>query len=388
MAIDVAHNEGPSPPTPSSSLLSISSKEEEIFVDHFLFNISSIVDNVWLGASRDRRLYGGEFAWPDGTILTSPTTYANWGFSNPTEDLSKSCLELKSRENRVKNSWTIDPGTWYNVPCSKHNVVVCQYLIRSIPSPQLMSQLSKLKKEVENLKKSVSSLEKGNDSLQKQADASKGEIGKLKQVDGMLQNEISSGKEEIRELKRTGMKLQKEIDEGKDETEKLKKAGVKLQKELDLQKVELQKEIDEGKDEIEKLKKAGVKLQKELDLQKVELQKEIDLQKVELQKGIDEGKDETEKLKKAGVELQKEVDLQKVEIEELKRMMTVLLENVITDIRFGKIEIKDVFNGYGYKDGEGYVITGAINWDRDEDVDTLERRKVQKFVNGTWLNVY
>jgi len=286
-----------------ASLLSIASVDEEEFVDFYLYNKSKIADNIWLSASKDS---SGEFRWPDGTSFSLTTTHKNWAFANPGDTFNRSCVEMRSRDNRSKNTWTVDPGTWYSVPCSKHNLVVCQYFIRSLPSPEVMTQFSQVKKDVGILKRLVSSLETNTESLQAQMNRSKDDIARLT---------------------RTG--------------------------------VELQAQIDTEKDDILKLRRTDEALQSELEVEKA-----------------------------AVAELKKEVTWMKGEIEELRRMMTVLLENVITDIRFGKVEIKDVYKGHGYEDGTGYVITGAINWDGDGDIDTLERRRVQKFVNGRWFDVY
>ncbi len=44
--------------------------------------------------------------------------------------------------------------------------------------------------------------------------------------------------------------------------------------------------------------------------------------------------------------------------------------------------------GAGFPDGEGYVVTGIMNWDENTCADSISRRKFQKFVNGKWYNVY
>ena len=64
-----------------------------------------------------------------------------------------------------------------------------------------------------------------------------------------------------------------------------------------------------------------------------------------------------------------------------------LNNNVVKDIRLGSIESVAAWNGPGYYDSWGYVLTGAINSNRDALIDTLTRRPLQKFIGGRWYTV-
>ncbi|EIG1875607.1 phage tail protein [Escherichia coli] len=64
-----------------------------------------------------------------------------------------------------------------------------------------------------------------------------------------------------------------------------------------------------------------------------------------------------------------------------------LNNNVVKDIRLGSIESVAAWNGPGYYDSWGYVLTGAINSNRDAFIDTLTRRPLQKFIGGKWYTV-
>ncbi len=64
-----------------------------------------------------------------------------------------------------------------------------------------------------------------------------------------------------------------------------------------------------------------------------------------------------------------------------------LNNNVVKDIRLGSVESVAAWNGPGYYDSWGYVLTGAINGNNDAYIDTLTRRPLQKFIGGQWYAV-
>ena len=59
----------------------------------------------------------------------------------------------------------------------------------------------------------------------------------------------------------------------------------------------------------------------------------------------------------------------------------------VQDIRLSTREGSQVWRGPGYGDQPPYVITGVLNSNRDDLPDTIYRRALQKFINGTWYNV-
>ncbi|OXA46704.1 uncharacterized protein LOC110856020 [Folsomia candida] len=198
-----------------ATLLQISSKDEEEFVDKLLFNISRYADNVWLGAVRDGPR--AQFRWLDGTSLNNFSVYQKWAYGNPTGDFMKNCVELRSRDNHNFNynlgssggnrpasagasggggdpappnpsSWWSSPsapgggsgggfpsspgadpgpnpnaffsrdqGNWYNVPCTKHNLVVCQ-ISQLVPEQVVQLQVVKTKKEITKLRMELDDL--------------------------------------------------------------------------------------------------------------------------------------------------------------------------------------------------------------------------------------
>ncbi|EBH6707885.1 phage tail protein [Salmonella enterica] len=59
----------------------------------------------------------------------------------------------------------------------------------------------------------------------------------------------------------------------------------------------------------------------------------------------------------------------------------------VRDIRLGYAESTRVWKAYGYDDNPPYVMTGITNFNKDEVIDTLVRRPLQKNINGTWYNI-
>ncbi|EBP5352960.1 phage tail protein [Salmonella enterica] len=59
----------------------------------------------------------------------------------------------------------------------------------------------------------------------------------------------------------------------------------------------------------------------------------------------------------------------------------------VQDIRLGSMEYAQVWDGPGYNDTPGYVITAITNSNGDELVDGANRRPLQKLIGGTWYNV-
>ncbi|EER7603142.1 phage tail protein, partial [Escherichia coli] len=58
----------------------------------------------------------------------------------------------------------------------------------------------------------------------------------------------------------------------------------------------------------------------------------------------------------------------------------------ITGIRLGGLSSVQTWNGPGWSDRSGYVVTGSVNGNRDELIDTTQVRPIQYCINGTWYN--
>ncbi|EIF1281334.1 hypothetical protein LFQ55_002600 [Salmonella enterica] len=62
-------------------------------------------------------------------------------------------------------------------------------------------------------------------------------------------------------------------------------------------------------------------------------------------------------------------------------------QTFVRDIRLGYLESNQVWRAWGYSDTPPYVITGVINSNTDDLIDTVVRRPLQKNINGTWYNI-
>ena len=58
----------------------------------------------------------------------------------------------------------------------------------------------------------------------------------------------------------------------------------------------------------------------------------------------------------------------------------------ITGIRLGGLSSVQTWNGPGWSDRSGYVVTGSVNGNRDELIDTTQARPIQYCINETWYN--
>ncbi|EQQ99393.1 phage tail protein [Escherichia coli] len=58
----------------------------------------------------------------------------------------------------------------------------------------------------------------------------------------------------------------------------------------------------------------------------------------------------------------------------------------ITGIRLGGLSSVQTWNGPGWSDRSGYVVTGSVNGNRDELIDKTQARPIQYCINGTWYN--
>ncbi len=58
----------------------------------------------------------------------------------------------------------------------------------------------------------------------------------------------------------------------------------------------------------------------------------------------------------------------------------------ITGIRLGGLSSVQTWNSPGWSDRSGYVVTGSVNGNRDELIDTTQARPIQYCINGTWYN--
>lgn len=65
-----------------------------------------------------------------------------------------------------------------------------------------------------------------------------------------------------------------------------------------------------------------------------------------------------------------------------------IIDTFVMDIRLASYQETAAWRGYGYRDESGWVITAIINQTADELIDIVGRRKLQKYVGGTWYDSY
>ena len=96
-------------------MITIGSKNEQTFLENYLFNKKAIVDNVWLGGKNDS-VYSNQrvYRWQDGSNLT----FTNWENGYPKDRSVDSCIQMNS-DKEVQGKWT-------NEPCARKNLVVCE----------------------------------------------------------------------------------------------------------------------------------------------------------------------------------------------------------------------------------------------------------------------
>jgi len=97
-------------------LLKIKSADEQEFITEFLFSSGGLINNVWIGGSRNG---SDEFSWDDGTKMKD---FSNWASNYPTNGDDRDCVAMQSGE-ALQNE---GPGTWKNVNCGGGNWFVCE----------------------------------------------------------------------------------------------------------------------------------------------------------------------------------------------------------------------------------------------------------------------
>ncbi len=65
-----------------------------------------------------------------------------------------------------------------------------------------------------------------------------------------------------------------------------------------------------------------------------------------------------------------------------------VIDSFVMDIRLASYQETQAWHGYGYSDASGWVITAVYNQTADEFIDIVGRRKLQKYMNGTWYDSY
>src|SRR5699024_217721 len=94
-----------------SSLLTIRSREEQSFVENLLYRMHQVVDGAWLGLKINPF---NKQKWADN----SDVGFTNWEAGKPSYSSDKVCVQLIPDDP--------NKGKWFDEPCTKKNLVVCQ----------------------------------------------------------------------------------------------------------------------------------------------------------------------------------------------------------------------------------------------------------------------
>lgn len=65
-----------------------------------------------------------------------------------------------------------------------------------------------------------------------------------------------------------------------------------------------------------------------------------------------------------------------------------IIDTFVMDIRLASYQETPTWNGPGYRDESGWVITAIVNQNIDQIIDVVGRRKLQKYVGGMWYDSY
>jgi hypothetical protein len=119
----------------------IHSEAEQSFLSKYVFETLGLVDNLWIGATRE----GNEFYWID----SSRVDFQNWAPSFPTNVSGRDCVVMRSELTaRLSN------GQWADVSCNARNGIVCQKL-QGWSFAKLQEKILQLARELEDIKQQI-----------------------------------------------------------------------------------------------------------------------------------------------------------------------------------------------------------------------------------------
>jgi hypothetical protein len=118
----------------------IESKDEQNFINRYLFEELGTVENVWIGVSKEELKTG--FTINNGTYAK----YTNWANGRPSDFLERNCVDIKSPFSKVHDKTQENlNGLWEDVSCDKNNLVLCQKM-----QTWTLSQVQRLFYEMNN----------------------------------------------------------------------------------------------------------------------------------------------------------------------------------------------------------------------------------------------
>ncbi len=129
------------------TLVSIKSESEQKYLTKYLFDLQNVKETVWIGAKRQQG-NSSRFLWHDGSEIN----FSNWAEGNPIDETERECVEMRSKFGSIFSNVSelyednIN-GRWFNVPCDKNSLVICQKL-QTWSFPQLQKTFLDARKEL------------------------------------------------------------------------------------------------------------------------------------------------------------------------------------------------------------------------------------------------
>jgi hypothetical protein len=122
----------------SATLVSIRSKDEQEFLENYLFRTSRAIENIWIGAKRHNSSFSLDY-FEDGIKLV----FNNWDL-NSVEKEGNNCVEMLSDNESNDN---LSQGKWKYVSCLKRNLVLCQ-IMKSWSTTELKNKFIDFSREM------------------------------------------------------------------------------------------------------------------------------------------------------------------------------------------------------------------------------------------------
>ena len=176
-----------------STLITIGSEKEQIFLSQLLAKYRGISGNVWIGLE----YVGNKFEWIDGSFMT----YQNWD-ENAVKDGINKCVDMLTYES--------DFGQWLDDRCTKKHLMACQKI--QVPKT-VIDEVKTLSNFIENQQNELKSHQDQIYTLKKRVEEKfDKEINSFNSLIEKQQNELNGHQLQMEKLQDQLDKQQEEID--------------------------------------------------------------------------------------------------------------------------------------------------------------------------------
>jgi predicted nucleic acid-binding Zn-ribbon protein len=218
------------------TLVSIKSAAEQEYLTKFVFEISGVEDNVWIGARRLEN--SNEFVWNDGSFIND--FFDNFAVGSPTVDDRRGCVAMQSELSKQSSNMSdLDQrainGKWKDVSCNTKNLILCQKM-QTWSLQHLQKTFLDFKKE---LKDSLKDVTNQLSDTRNQLDDTKNELTNTKNELSSTKNDLTTTKNELTNTKNELTATKNELTNTKNELTATKNELTNTQNELTATKNEL-----------------------------------------------------------------------------------------------------------------------------------------------------